>query len=238
MKKANIVSIIFFLSITGYVICGGAVEVLFGEFKFVDLVKIFTPVLFVIFFLSAVLFYILNKFIWADGQRVQSGTKLFNGISIAVIIFSSVFGLINAGKNQYAKREEARIEREKIESMTEEEKSALAEKLRLEAEAKEKEDSRKQKIKEAENSRFTNTLALLKAIKENMREPNSFDLITARANENGSVVCVEYRGKNGFGGYSKEFAVYANKKISQNAEAWNKHCVTNLIEMKHVKYAM
>lgn len=218
--------------------CAGAVELLLGDLKVVDAIKVLAPMIFVIFFLSAVLFYVLNKFIWADGQRVQQGTKLFNKISISIIVFSCIAGAFVTAKRDYDKKEEVRIAKEKIESMTEEEKFAIAEKLRLEAEAKEKIESAKQKTKELENSRFTNTLALLKAIQTNMREPNSFELISAGANETGSVVCVEYRGKNGFGGYSKEYAVYANKKISQNAEAWNKHCLTNLYEMKHVKYAM
>jgi hypothetical protein len=46
----------------------------------------------------------------------------------------------------------------------------------------------------------------------------------ALVNDSGSVVCLTYRSRNGFGGMNREFAVYAAGKPSQSVAAWNKHC--------------
>lgn len=89
-----------------------------------------------------------------------------------------------------------------------------------------------------EEARFQKTAATARIIKSNLREPESMTLESARANDDASVVCLEYRARNGFGGMSKEFVVFANGKASQEANAWNKHCTKPLFDMKHIKYAL
>lgn len=89
-----------------------------------------------------------------------------------------------------------------------------------------------------EEARFQKTAALARLIKKNLREPESMTLESARANDDASVVCLEYRARNGFGGMSKEFVVFAQNKAHQTPEAWNKHCTQPLFDMKHVRHAL
>lgn len=85
---------------------------------------------------------------------------------------------------------------------------------------------------------FRKTAMAAAAVKSAMRDPDSLTWETIRANDDASVICMEYRARNGFGGMNREFAVLVNGKASQKPEAWNKHCTQPLTDMKHVKYAL
>ncbi len=69
-------------------------------------------------------------------------------------------------------------------------------------------------------------LAVL-ALRANMRNPRSFELITAAVTEKGAS-CIEYRAQNGFGGYSVEKAVWGKRIATSGsdgfADAWNREC--------------
>lgn len=86
--------------------------------------------------------------------------------------------------------------------------------------------------------RFNKIVAIAQTIKNAMRDPDSLVWESIRSNDDVSVICIEYRARNGFGGMTKEFAIYANSKMSQEAKAWNKHCTQPMHDMKHVKYAL
>lgn len=85
---------------------------------------------------------------------------------------------------------------------------------------------------------FRKTALFAASIKKTMRDPDSLVWESIRANDDASVICVEYRARNGFGGMNREFAVYANSKVSQKPTAWNKHCIKPMNDMKHVRYAL
>lgn len=85
---------------------------------------------------------------------------------------------------------------------------------------------------------FQKTLFAAAAIKKAMRDPDSLTWESIRSNDDASVICLEYRARNGFGGMNREFAVLANGKASQKPAAWNKHCTQPLKDMKHVKYGL
>lgn len=87
-------------------------------------------------------------------------------------------------------------------------------------------------------ARFQKTAMFAAGVKSKMRDPSSFALESARSNEDATVICLEYRARNGFGGMNKEFIVGTTKKVSQDAVAWNKHCTKPLIDMKHIEYAL
>lgn len=59
------------------------------------------------------------------------------------------------------------------------------------------------------------------AIKANSRDPKSIEWISIRGNQDGSIICFKYRGRNGFGGVNVENLVIANDKTST---VWNSHC--------------
>lgn len=72
--------------------------------------------------------------------------------------------------------------------------------------------------------RHSTAVAALRAVKKSLRDPDSAQWESVRVSDNATIVCIEYRAKNGFGGYSKEFAIFVDGKPYKTPEAWNKHC--------------
>jgi hypothetical protein len=66
--------------------------------------------------------------------------------------------------------------------------------------------------------------AVTQMVKDAMRDPTSFVVEEALVNDAGTVACLTFRSRNGFGGMNREFAVYAAGKLSQSGAIWNKHC--------------
>lgn len=87
-------------------------------------------------------------------------------------------------------------------------------------------------------ARFQKTARMADAIKKALREPESVVWEAILANDDASVICFEYRARNGFGGMAKEFTVFAEKKASQDVSVWNKYCTKTLNDMIDVKYAI
>lgn len=95
----------------------------------------------------------------------------------------------------------------------------------------------KQKL--ARDLRYTMTYSAAKTIKDNLRDPASVQWISIRANENGSVVCFDFRARNGVGGLNREQYAYVKGQVSsinpsnsRLAGIWNKNCAgTPLYDM-------
>lgn len=81
-------------------------------------------------------------------------------------------------------------------------------------------------------------VTLARAVKERMRDPDSLVWEEMRANEDGSVVCLEYRAKNGFGGMNREFVIYAKETLSAKSKDYNRHCTQPLKDVKHLRYSL
>lgn len=79
---------------------------------------------------------------------------------------------------------------------------------------------------DAANEAARNTAALeaLTALKKNLRDPSSLQVDHVSANEDGSVVCIRYRARNGFGGLNLEHLVNWEGKALTSPSQWNKHC--------------
>lgn len=95
---------------------------------------------------------------------------------------------------------------------------------------------------EAETKReaaFQKVVIALKGVKTAMRNQDSIVWEGIGANDDASVICIEYRGQNGFGGISREFAVFLKGKVSQSTDSWNKNCARkNLIDMMYARQAL
>jgi hypothetical protein len=97
----------------------------------------------------------------------------------------------------------------------------------------------KQKVDQAEEARFQKVAIAVRIVKSSMRDPDSFKLEFAGSNESGSVICMTYRAKNGFGGYNKEQVSIVDGRLSEAASQWNRNCAhKDLYDMSHVKYAL
>ena len=63
------------------------------------------------------------------------------------------------------------------------------------------------------------------ALHASMRDPDSLVIELAKVSDDSSLVCVQYRARNGFNGMDRAFIAYdGNGKPHQNAGYWNAHC--------------
>lgn len=97
--------------------------------------------------------------------------------------------------------------------------------------ANEQEAALKQKEAEAilaartnERLRQDRAYDLTRQIKSSMRDPGSVQWHAVVANIDGSVLCVDYGGRNGFGGVTRDQVVIIDYKINESEAAWNTHC--------------
>ncbi|WP_375381104.1 zinc ribbon domain-containing protein [uncultured Sphingomonas sp.] len=80
------------------------------------------------------------------------------------------------------------------------------------------------KEKADETRRGEIALAAGKALKQSVRNPDSLVIEQAFSNDNESLLCVEYRAQNGFGGMNREFVAFQDGATHQSSAFWNKHC--------------
>lgn len=90
------------------------------------------------------------------------------------------------------------------------------------------------KDKELQTQRFARAQALEEMLKTNLRDPDSLRIDTLLMDQEGNTICAEYRARNGFGGFNKEYITITKGKgkdqggqASKTATAWNKHCTQN-----------
>ncbi|MGL6245680.1 hypothetical protein [Pseudomonas sp.] len=96
-----------------------------------------------------------------------------------------------------------------------------------------------QKAEEDSQRRHIAAASGMLAIKKSLRDPGSVIWETVLVNDDASTVCIEYRAKNGFGGYSKEHAAFFGNRSSQTATDWNKQCANKTMhDQKHSALAI
>jgi hypothetical protein len=63
------------------------------------------------------------------------------------------------------------------------------------------------------------------SLKQALRDPDSVVFEKVLASDDGGVVCIRYRARNGFGGMDREHATFTGGPGTTSGVAWNKHCV-------------
>lgn len=86
--------------------------------------------------------------------------------------------------------------------------------------------------------RFQNAAGVANVLKLSMRNPKSFELMSAQSDELGRVVCLGYRAQNGFGGYSIEMAVFVNGVLQSQTGSVGRFCMAGMYPIKALKYAI
>jgi predicted nucleic acid-binding Zn ribbon protein len=85
---------------------------------------------------------------------------------------------------------------------------------------------------------FQQAVATLNYIKGEMKNPRSFELVSAVRVE-GPAICVEYRGTNSFNAVVLQRHVMSENVNSSAIEQWNKICAGKTGEnMMHARHAM
>ena len=80
------------------------------------------------------------------------------------------------------------------------------------------------------DTKFKTVVGAMIFIKRAARDPDSVVWDYAGANKPGTAFCIEYRARNGFGGFNREHAVFTNAGISQSAKSWNRNCANKELE--------
>ena len=81
--------------------------------------------------------------------------------------------------------------------------------------------------------RLQQTQFTTQLIKDSLKNPQSLEWNKILANENGSVICLEFQAKNGYGDNEIDFATFFHLIPSNNIENWKLHCLDEeLIDMK------
>lgn len=101
------------------------------------------------------------------------------------------------------------------------ERKVRLEKLNAELEAMKEIEAKKEAN---ERARIIQAVAATRALKASLRDPDSVRWDSVLVNEDGTVACIEYRARNGFGGMNREFVVFTSNTATQSAAAWNKRC--------------
>ena len=85
----------------------------------------------------------------------------------------------------------------------------------------------------AKEKTFQRVVGVVKAANNQLRDPESARWEAILANDDVSLVCMEVRAKNGFGGYSKEQLIYDGTSLYRGGKHWNRLCggktLTNFI---------
>ena len=91
----------------------------------------------------------------------------------------------------------------------------------------------------AREARVKQALAVATLVKTGLRDPGSISWQHIRANDDATVVCLEYRAKNGFGGLKLERTTYAGGRLRSEPSAWNKNCAAKkLFDLDHLRHSL
>lgn len=139
---------------------------------------------------------------------------------IAVFIFAtSLLGkcALDGDKDKAAETEKARL--------------ATMTPAQIEAEKKAKEQEESEK-----RARNLMSKLALDSLKNSLNDPSSLEIEKITANKKGTVVCIDYRAKNAFGGLIRSYVTFVNGKPSKDAGVWNTNCaVKGLYDTSFVK---
>lgn len=91
----------------------------------------------------------------------------------------------------------------------------------------------------AKEASFQKVVQFARLVKASLKDPESVAWANIMANDDASVICLEYRARNSYGAMSKESASYVNGASSQKPSVWNRHCAGRpLNDMGHATYAL
>ena len=91
----------------------------------------------------------------------------------------------------------------------------------------------------AAEERVKTAVRIATLIKTGLRDPDSLTWQRIRVSDDASVVCLEYRAKNGFGGLKLERTTYAGGRLSSESWAWNKNCAAKkLFDLDHLRHSL
>lgn len=79
----------------------------------------------------------------------------------------------------------------------------------------------------------------LASVRASLRNPQSVQWDSVLTNDDATVICIDYRAQNGFGGMGYEFVTFVDGKPNPSDRAWNTNCSNhNLHNVKKLAVAI
>jgi len=152
------------------------------------------------------------------GEKQTMGFWKIVGISFLILVGAGIIGSFIDEKNNS--------------------KAKIAEQKRIDSLSPEKRDAEiKRKLLEKKNSenRAINASFAISNLQSTLNDSDSLKLEWVGVNDSGNVICIDYRAKNSYGGYVKEYITYLNNKPYKSADIWNLNCANKpLQDYKHM----
>lgn len=235
-KKSATFAVKVFATAFAMLISGAFTALAMGDGSLLQLLGLSIAIAIAAAFFGLIAYFLGEKIIWKASQRHVQGQAIFGRISIGVILIASIFGALNSYTSINTRRDVDIKEKERVAALTPEQRQAEIEAKRLKEQAEmdaklEKERSHKEEINRIGFARQVN-----EALQKSMRDPQSLTVESLMVNKNGTVACIEYRARNGFGGMNRSFAVLENGHFYfDKAEVWNRTCAyASLFDMMFV----
>lgn len=87
------------------------------------------------------------------------------------------------------------------------------------------EDPKAVAARQAEDARMSLAIEVGKAVKAQLRDPDSLKFRALGVNEDATVACGQYQAKNGFGGMNQQAVIVVNgKAVAFSESEWKKRC--------------
>jgi hypothetical protein len=93
-------------------------------------------------------------------------------------------------------------------------------------------DAAQAATEKAQKDRAYAQYAAIAQLRQTLRDPDSLVVEFAGVTEDGTTVCIQYRAKNGSGGYDKAIAIDTAGRIASDVSTWNRLCVQRLYDVE------
>lgn len=86
---------------------------------------------------------------------------------------------------------------------------------------------------------FRRVVAAMTVVKRALRDPDSVVWEDSLARRDGTVICLQYRARNGFSGYVRERIIFTADGNYDTLQAWRRHCSgVDMKDFSHARYAL
>lgn len=153
----------------------------------------------------------------ANVQRKAKAQAMAITAAVVALFFALLFLLLGGPSQEQKAKIAAAVEASKTPEQKAADAAAAAEKARREID-------------------FQFSVVAVKALKERLKSPASFELVSAVLVDGGGALCVEYRGTNSFNAVITEHAVI---KRDFKLGKWNSDCAgKSVTDMTSIRHAM
>jgi hypothetical protein len=170
------------------------------------------------------------------GKKQNSGGFWKLLLAIAAIFF--LVSILNQCMDSSRKEGAEKADKAYLDSLTPEQRLVELQTRKKLMALEARQDKEKEGQKKLDEKRALLAYQSMKAVKSSLNDPDSLRINSIGVNGIATIVCVDYRAKNAYGGYVMGTATFINGKASQSAEVWNANCTgtgKGFYDYSHIK---